>query len=88
MNDWTADYVMSFITWNNALGATGALFYVVSMSMKTAIPLRITSLVSALCLLGASLLARSLPAIALYALSPADPGAARATPPARRLYAK
>ncbi len=68
MNDWTADYVMSFITWNNALGATGALFYVVSMSMKTAIPLRITSLVSALCLLGASLLARSLPAIALYAL--------------------
>jgi hypothetical protein len=23
-----------------------------------------------------------------YALSPADPGAARATPPARRLYAK
>ena len=68
MNDWTVDYVMSFITWNNVLGATGALFYIVSMSMKTVIPLRITSLVSALCLLGASLLARSLPAIALYAL--------------------
>jgi CRP-like cAMP-binding protein len=34
------------------LGATGALFYVVSMSMKTVIPLRITSIVSALCLLG------------------------------------
>ena len=29
MNDWTADYVMSFITWNNVLGATGALFYIV-----------------------------------------------------------
>ena len=68
MNDWTVDYVMSFITWNNVLGATGALFYIISMSMKTVIPLRITSLVSALCLLGASLLARSLPAIALYAL--------------------
>ena len=65
---WTLDYLMSFITLPNVLGATGAIFYVVSMSMKTAIPLRITSLVSALCLLGASLLARSLPAIALYAL--------------------
>ena len=35
MNDWTVDYVMSFITWNNVLGATGALFYIISMSMKT-----------------------------------------------------
>ena len=33
MNDWTVDYVMSFITWNNVLGATGALFYIISMSM-------------------------------------------------------
>ena len=69
MNDGlTADYLMSFVTLQNALGATGALFYVVSMSMKTAIPLRITSLVSALCLLGSSILARSLPAIVLYTL--------------------
>ena len=52
----------------NVLGATGAIFYVVSMSMKTAIPLRITSLVSVLCLLGSSILARSLPAITLYAV--------------------
>ena len=64
---WTLDYLMSFITLPNVLGATGAIFYVVSMSMKTAIPLRITSLVSALCLLGSSILARSLPAITLYA---------------------
>lgn len=65
---WSLDYVMSFISLHNALGATGALFYIISMSMKTAIPLRITSLVSTLCLLGASIMARSLPAIALYAL--------------------
>src|SRR6476646_6422785 len=65
---WTLDYLLSFITLPNVLGATGAIFYVVSMSMKTAIPLRITSLVSALCLLGSSILARSLPAILLYAL--------------------
>ena len=65
---WTLDYLLSFISLPNVLGATGALFYVVSMSMKTAIPLRITSLVSAVCLLGASILAGSLLAIALYTL--------------------
>jgi CRP-like cAMP-binding protein len=69
MNDGlSADYLMSFVSWPNALGATGAIFYVVSMSMKTVIPLRITSLVSTFCLLGSSILARSLPAILLYAL--------------------
>ena len=67
-NGWTLDYLMSFITLPNILGATGAIFYIVSMSMKTAIPLRITSLVSTACLLGSSILARSLPAIALYVL--------------------
>ena len=65
---WTLDYLLSFISLHNVLGATGAIFYVVAMSMKTAIPLRIASLVSTVCLLGASILARSLPAIALYVL--------------------
>jgi hypothetical protein len=65
---WTLDYFLSFISWSNALGIAGAIFYVISMSMKTAIPLRITSLVSAVFLLGASVLTRSLPAIVLYVL--------------------
>jgi len=65
---WTVDYFLSFLSLHNILGATGALFYVISMSMKTAIPLRITSLVSVLCLLGSSILARSIPAITLYVL--------------------
>jgi CRP-like cAMP-binding protein len=65
---WTLAYLLSFISWPNALGITGAIFYVVSMSMKTAIPLRITSLVSAVFLLGASVLTRSLPAVVLYVL--------------------
>jgi CRP-like cAMP-binding protein len=64
----SAEYLMSFVSWPNALGATGAIFYVVSMSMKTVIPLRITSLISTFCLLGSSIFARSLPAILLYAL--------------------
>jgi hypothetical protein len=46
---WTLDYLMSLITLPNVLGATGAVFYVVSMSMKTAIPLRIASLVTPPC---------------------------------------
>ena len=69
MNDsLSLDYLLSFVTLPNVLGATGALFYVISMSMKTVIPLRITSLVSASCLLGSSILAHSIPAILLYAL--------------------
>ena len=64
----SVDYVMSFATLANVLGATGAIFYVASMSMKTVIPLRITGIVSAVFLLGSAILARSLPAILLYVL--------------------
>jgi CRP-like cAMP-binding protein len=52
----------------NVLGIIGAIFYVASMSMKTVIPLRITGITSALFLLAAALLSRSLPAIVLYTL--------------------
>ncbi len=68
MHGLSAAYLMSFVTLPHVLVSTGAIFYVVSMSMKTVIPLRITSIVSTLSLLGASILARSLPAILLYAL--------------------
>ena len=47
---------------------TGAIFYVVSMSMKTVIPLRITSIVSTSCLLGLIDTGALTPAILLYAL--------------------
>jgi hypothetical protein len=56
---WTLNYLLSFITLPNVLGATGAIFYVISMSMKTAIPLRITSLVSVLVWVHRSWRARS-----------------------------
>ena len=68
MHGLSAAYLMSFVTLPNVLFSTGAIFYVVSMSMKTVIPLRITSIVSTLCLLGSSILARSLLATLLYAL--------------------
>jgi CRP-like cAMP-binding protein len=62
------DYLMSLATLGNVLGATGAIFYVASMSMKTVIPLRITGIISAVFLLGSAILARSAPAILLYIL--------------------
>jgi CRP-like cAMP-binding protein len=62
------DGFMSLVTLPNVLGAIGAIFYVASMSMKTAIPLRITALVSTFFLLSAAMLTRSAPAIILYTL--------------------
>ena len=64
----TADYLMSFASMPNVLGVIGAIFHVASMSMKTVIPLRITGILSALFLLGAGILSRSIPAMVLYAL--------------------
>ena len=43
MHGLSPAYLMSFVTLPNVLVSTGAIFYVVSMSMKTVIPLRITS---------------------------------------------
>ncbi len=64
----TADYLMSFASLPNVLGVIGAIFHVASMAMKTVIPLRITGILSALFLLGAGILSRSIPAMVLYAL--------------------
>ena len=66
--DFAADYVMSIATIANVLGVTGAICHVVSMSTRTAIPLRITSIASASFLLAAALLSHSLLAIVLYGL--------------------
>jgi CRP-like cAMP-binding protein len=64
---FNTDYLMSLASIANALGIIGAIFYVISMSMKTVIPLRITGIISACFLLGAGILSRSVPAIVLYA---------------------
>ena len=61
-------YLTSLATWANVLGAIGLIVHVASMTMKTVIPLRITAIVSAIFLLAAALLSRSLVAIVLYVL--------------------
>src|SRR5215470_9731856 len=66
--DLGADGLTNAALWANGLGIVGAIFYVASMSMKTVIPLRITGIASAVFLLAAALLSRSLPAIVLYTL--------------------
>ena len=65
---FSAEYLMSLVSLSNVLGATGAIFYVASMAMKTVIPLRVTSIISAVFLLGSAIMSRSLPAILLYTL--------------------
>ncbi len=67
-NSFSAEHLMSFVSLSNVLGATGAIFYVASMAMKTVIPLRVTSIISAVFLLSSAIMSRSLPAILLYTL--------------------
>jgi len=62
------DGLMGLVTLPNVLGSVGAIFYVASMSMKTAIPLRVAGLVSAFFSLGTSVLNRSIPGMVIYAL--------------------
>jgi hypothetical protein len=67
-SDFTAPFLMSFVTMANVMGAIGGLFYIASISMKTVIPLRIAGIASALFFLCSGIFARSFPAIFLYAL--------------------
>ncbi len=64
----SVSFLMSFVSTANVLGALGGLCYVASISMKTVIPLRIAGIASALFFLCSGILARSFPAIFLYAM--------------------
>ena len=57
-----------FITWANAMGLGGGLFYIASISMKTVIPLRIAGIFSAFFFLMFGILTWSVPAMFLYAV--------------------
>jgi len=63
---FTLDFILSFLTMTNVMGALGGIFYVASISMKTVIPLRIAGIASALFFLISGIFARSFPAIFLY----------------------
>jgi CRP-like cAMP-binding protein len=65
---FSADFLMSFVTLANVLGAVGGLCTVASMSMKTVIPLRIAGIASAFFFLCSGIFARSFPSIFLYAM--------------------
>jgi hypothetical protein len=64
----SVSFLMSFVTLANVLGALGGVCYIASISMKTVIPLRIAGIASALFFLLSGILARSFPAIFLYAM--------------------
>lgn len=57
-----------FVTWGNAMGLGGGLFYIASISMKTVIPLRIAGIASAFFFLLFAIMTASIPSIFLYAV--------------------
>jgi CRP/FNR family cyclic AMP-dependent transcriptional regulator len=62
------EFLMSFVSLSNVLGAMGGLCYVASISMKTVIPLRVAAIASAFFFLLSGLFARNFPSIFLYAM--------------------
>ena len=57
-----------FVTWANAMGLGGGLFYIASISMKTVIPLRIAGITSALFFLVFGVMTGSVPSMFLYSV--------------------
>ena len=60
--------LMQFVTWANAMGLGGGLFYVAAISMTTVIPLRMAGIASAFFFLLFGIMTASVPSIFLYAV--------------------
>src|SRR5436190_3611692 len=65
---FSLDFLMSFITLANVMGAIGGLLYVASTSMKTVIPLRIVALGSTFFFLCSGFFQASFPTVFLQAV--------------------
>jgi len=65
---FTVDFLMSFVTMANVLGAVGGLLYLISTSMKTVIPLRVVGIGSTFFFLCSAIFSQSFPSIFLQAL--------------------
>jgi cyclic nucleotide-binding protein len=64
----TREILSSLLTFANAFGIAGGLLYILSLSRKTLIPLRIAGIASGLCFLFAGIFAHSVASIFLYGL--------------------
>jgi hypothetical protein len=64
----TNEILISILTFANAFGIAGGLLYILSISRKTLIPLRVAGIASGLCFLCSGVFARSLPSMFLYGL--------------------
>jgi hypothetical protein len=62
------EILISVLTFANGFGIAGGLLYILSISRKTLIPLRVAAIASGLCFLGSGIFARSVPTIFLYGL--------------------
>jgi Cyclic nucleotide-binding domain len=66
--DFNMQMLMDVLNLANGFGIAGGVLYILSISRKTLIPLRVAGIASGFCFLCSGILAHSLPAIFLYGL--------------------
>ena len=70
--EYVIDFIISKVDIANALGLIGGIFYVMSVTLRTMIPLRIAAIASNILFMGYGLLAKALPTFFMYAVLLAD----------------
>lgn len=65
---YIADFIISKVDLANALGLIGGIFYVLSVTLRTMIPLRIAAIASNIFFIGYGLMAKALPTMFMYAV--------------------
>ena len=66
--EYVIDFIISKVDLANALGLIGGIFYVMSVTLRTMIPLRIAAIASNILFMGYGLLAKALPTFFMYAV--------------------
>lgn len=66
--EYVIDFIISKVDIANALGLIGGIFYVMSVTLRTMIPLRIAAIASNVLFMGYGLLAKALPTFFMYAV--------------------
>ena len=64
---YVVDFIISKVDIANALGLIGGIFYVLSVTLRTMIPLRVAAIASNIFFIGYGLMAKALPTFFMYA---------------------
>jgi hypothetical protein len=65
---YVVDFIISKVDLANALGLVGGIFYVLSVTLRTMIPLRVAAIASNIFFIGYGLMAKALPTMFMYAV--------------------